>query len=107
MIEDHFPDELKLLLDEERMKRTYKQVVDRVLHFYETKSKDYNSDGVRFTDYFPEGCRDLFLAVHGKALRLRSLVGRNGPVQEPNHESISDNALDLAAYAVWMSVLSR
>ena len=92
------------------MDRSYQEVISHISALNtETKHQDYCGDTLSFQDYFIEGVRDAFMPVYGKALRLKSLVGRStdGEVSKPNHESIGDNALDLASYAVWLVVLSK
>jgi len=69
----------------------------------EGKGGDYNSGGIEFMHYWPAGPSDTWIMVHGKVLRLTSLL-RSG--REPNYESISNNCLDLCAYVTWLWVVS-
>jgi curved DNA-binding protein CbpA len=105
-----FREVLKSLQDRELMDKAYHEVISHISELNtETKHQDYCGDTLCFRDYFIEGVRDAFMPVYGKALRLKSLVGReaDGKMNAPNHESIEDNAKDLAAYSVWLAVLSH
>ena len=82
----------------------FRELLDKIQALEESKGEDYEAGGVEFTDYYPEGLSDLWLILHGKTLRLKSLV-RGG--KEPNHESVADNALDLAVYALKFAVWAR
>lgn len=75
---------------------------DQVIALNVSKGKDYESGGVKFTDYY--SCvRDVWLQVHRKALRLKSLLGDPKQTEKPNHETIRQNAIDLAGYALWLA----
>jgi len=69
----------------------------------EGKAGDYNSGGIEFIHYWPAGPSDVWIMVHGKSLRLTSLLlsGR-----EPNFESIANNCLDCASYIIWLWVIT-
>jgi len=107
-VEDKFARMFEKLLQSGKLESVKEEILTKIRDLnLKTKSEDYNSNGVNFVDYWPELTRDIFLAVHGKTLRLKSLVGRDGPVLIPNHESIEDTSLDLAAYSIWLGVLNR
>ena len=97
---------LRVLL--ERAPTLFEEIFDEMVRKnLETKAQDYNSNGVKFVDYFPEGCRDVLKTMHQKFLRLRSLVGVEGPLQQENHESIEDSGVDLSGYSLWFASLAR
>jgi len=65
----------------------------------ERKGRDYNGGGIKRDDYYIYGRRSLMTIVHGKYLRLRSLIEQE---TAPNFESIDDTLRDLANYcAIW------
>ena len=87
-----------------RFRKLLQEMLDQVETMNkETKRGDYENEDIQFVDYFQEGLRDLWCQLNGKVLRLKSLVGRKGKVRTPNHESLMDNALDLAGYALWFA----
>ncbi len=112
----------------------FKAVHNKVLDDHESKGGDYESpaqprglesdsiicstcgssmteqfEGVKFTDSYPNEYA-VFLQVQRKFCRLKALIGDPtipGTQKKPNHESIADNARDLAAFAIWLSAWSE
>lgn len=60
------------------------------------KGEDYNVGHVQFSDYFPFGHKSHVQMLYLKALRLVSLVEKNGP---PNFDSVEDTLIDMCVYA--------
>lgn len=81
------------------VKQLMTTVVDTVIH---SKAHDYEGENVKFLDYFPHGSGDVFVILHGKLLRLKSLLLEN---KQPQNESVSDNCKDLIAYTIFFMVV--
>lgn len=60
------------------------------------KGEDYNAGTVKFEDYFPFGDKSYVQILFMKALRLVSLVEKDG---ESNFEGIDDTLMDMIVYA--------
>jgi hypothetical protein len=62
------------------------------------KSEDYQNkhSTVKQSDYYPRGCLSLFDIMHGKLLRIKSVLESNN---KPNFESLEDSAKDLINYS--------
>lgn len=74
---------------------------------YEREQNSEDPEAVKFVDYY-QCVRDLWLQTNRKALRLKSLIPKpqsefTGLGNKPNFESIRDNAMDLAAFAIWLA----
>ena len=80
--------------------KSFEDFVEEILTMnLQDKAHDYESDQVSFVDYWPNGCRDLWVLPWGKCLRLKSLMSS---MSTPKCESILDNCLDLASYSAWL-----
>lgn len=73
------------------------RLCEPVAELVDRKGKDYNQ-GVRLEQYFPLGHASHITMIHLKALRLVSLLLKDG---EPVFESIDDTCSDLLAYVVF------
>jgi len=75
------------------------EILEECARLLERKGRDYNGGGIVRDDYYIYGRKSLMTIVHGKYLRLRSLIDQEGA---PNFESIDDTLRDLANYcAIW------
>lgn len=61
------------------------------------KGQDYNN--VPQADYYPNGLEDIWVMMHQKMTRIRSLL-KAGPCEQ-NYEGIEDSARDLINYAAF------
>jgi len=73
------------------------------------KDEDYNSGGVKVTDYFDYDGRGkmpekVFHDVWRKTLRLKSLIFSG---KKPKNEALEDNCLDLMNYAAFLYAALR
>lgn len=73
------------------------------------KNNDYNSGGVKITDYFDYEGKEkmpekIFHEVWKKTLRLRSLIFSG---KKPKNEALEDNCLDLMNYAAFLYAALR
>jgi len=82
------------------------KVLNECVELQRKKSKDYQSaaSSVRQADYYPSGCRTIWDIMHGKMLRLKSLMEADA---EPNFEGIEDSAKDLINYASFFVSYAR
>lgn len=80
----------------------FRSVHEKIIQDHTSKGEDYESDDVKFTDSYPN-LYSLWLQVNRKACRLKALLGDPYSQKQPRHESIADNARDLAAFAIWLS----
>lgn len=96
MLHEKFDEQLAVLFAECGKK------VGEIQDLHRKKGEDYENE-VGFTEYYEEGLRDLWILLNRKTLRLKSLVGREGQVREPNYEKISEEAMELASFALWFS----
>jgi hypothetical protein len=83
----------------------HSKVLSKALDIYETKMQDYQNpkSSVQQVDYYPRGVLTILDIMHGKMLRLRSLIEayEHNPNHSPNYESLEDNVLDLINYAAF------
>lgn len=67
------------------------------------KSRDYQNPNstVQQADYYPNGVQSIHDTMHGKMLRMKSVMEamRNDPNYSQNFESLEDSAKDLINYA--------
>ena len=66
------------------------------------KANDYQNPNstVRQADYYPNGVQSIHDTMHGKMLRMKSVMeAMRGEGYDPNFESLEDSAKDLINYA--------
>jgi len=67
------------------------------------KANDYQNKNSRIlqADYYTNGCATIHDIMHGKMLRMQSVMEamQNDPSYNPNFESLEDSAKDLINYA--------
>jgi hypothetical protein len=82
---------------------TPRDILKEALTIQEKKSRDYQNgiSSVRQSDYYPRGCRTIHEIMHGKMLRMKSILDtcEQSNDYEPNFESLRDSAVDLINYA--------
>jgi len=70
------------------------EVLNECAELMRRKGQDYNR--VPQAEYYPNGLQDIWVMMHQKMTRLRSLLAADG---DTNFESIDDTARDLINYA--------
>ena len=69
------------------------------------KSNDYQNPNsrIRQADYYPRGCATILDVMHGKVLRLQSVIEAMelDPDYSQNFESLEDSAKDLINYSTF------
>lgn len=78
------------------------KVLRECIELQEKKGADYQaaSSSVRQADYYIRGVDTIYDTMHGKMLRMRSLMDRaRSGDNDPNFESLEDSAKDLINYA--------
>lgn len=70
------------------------EVLNECAELMRKKGKDYNR--VPQAEYYPNGLQDIWVMMHQKMTRLKSLLLND---ETPNFESIDDTARDLINYA--------
>lgn len=65
------------------------------------KSDDYQNEAsaVKQADYYPRGVETIHDIMHGKMLRMVSLMEKSKAGRTPNFEGLEDSAKDLINYA--------
>ena len=66
------------------------------------KSNDYQNkySSVKQADYYPRGCYTILDIMHGKMLRIKSILeAMESNNYDPNFESLEDSAKDLINYS--------
>ena len=66
------------------------------------KSNDYQNknSSIKQADYYPRGCFTILDIMHGKVLRMRSVLeAMESNNYDPNFESLEDSAKDLINYS--------
>ena len=67
------------------------------------KSNDYQNaeSRIKQAQYYPRGCATILDLIHGKILRMYSVMEamENDKTYNPNFESLEDSAIDLINYA--------
>jgi hypothetical protein len=76
------------------------RVLERAAELQRRKAQDYQSrvSQVRQADYYPNGLTTILDIVHGKVLRVRSVVAKMDAGAEPNFESLEDSIVDAINY---------
>ena len=85
----------------------FAKILVSLKEIHSSKQSDYNSSGIQFRDYIPDGLRTLHSVIRGKVVRLKSLIGDEGYVVKAKHEPTSDSATDLAVYALLMAAVAK
>jgi len=70
------------------------EILNECAELMRKKGKDYNR--VPQAEYYPNGLQDIWVMMHQKMTRLKSLLLNS---ETPNFESIDDTARDLINYA--------
>lgn len=82
---------------------TPKDILQEALLIQDKKARDYQNgvSDVQQADYYPRGCRTIHEIMHGKMLRMKSILdtAESSGEYEPNFESLRDSAIDLINYA--------
>ena len=66
------------------------------------KSEDYQNknSSIKQADYYPRGCFTILDIMHGKMLRIKSVLeAMESNNYDPNSESLEDSAKDLINYS--------
>lgn len=74
------------------------------------KANDYQNPNstVRQADYYPNGVQSIHDVMHGKMLRMKSVMeAMRGNDYDPNFESLEDSAKDLINYASFFVAYCR
>lgn len=74
------------------------------------KANDYQNPNstVRQADYYPNGVQSIHDVMHGKMLRMKSVMeAMRGKDYDPNFESLEDSAKDLINYASFFVAYCR
>lgn len=73
------------------------------------KGRDYQNPNstVRQADYYPNGVQSIHDVMHGKMLRMKSVMEAMQHGSEPNFESLEDSAKDLINYASFFVAYCR
>jgi len=73
------------------------EIFNKCLAIQQAKSEDYQNkkSSIKQIDYYPQGALSIMNMIHTKTTRLWSLLESH---EDPNYESIEDNALDLINY---------
>lgn len=70
------------------------------------KANDYQnpSSRIRQANYYPRGCATILDIIHGKILRMYSVLEamESDPDYNPNFESLEDSCKDMINYASFM-----
>lgn len=74
------------------------EVLNECADLMRRKSAVYNRSGVRQAEYYPNGVRDLWVLMHQKMTRIKSILSEDGP---NDFESISDSLMDLINYSAF------
>lgn len=77
-------------------KRYAIQVLHECADLMERKGQAYNR--IPQAEYYPNGLSDIWVMMHQKMTRIRSLLTESG---ENNFESLEDSARDLINYAAF------
>lgn len=92
------------------MKESLK-VLQEAAELQTRKSNDYqnSSSDILQADYYPHGCQTIYDSMHGKMLRIRSVMNAmdKDPDYKPNFESLEDSAVDLINYASFFVAYMR
>jgi hypothetical protein len=92
------------------MKESLKVLQEAAL-LQEKKSGDYQNPNsrVRQADYYPHGIATILDIMHGKMLRLYSVLEamESDPNYSPNFESLEDSGIDLCNYASFLVAYLR
>lgn len=87
------------------------EVLKECIELQNKKSNDYQNPNstIRQADYYPNGCQTILDTIHGKVLRMRSVMEAmvHDPDYKPNFESLEDSAKDLINYASFFVAYSR
>lgn len=79
------------------------QVLNECIALQNAKANDYQNKNSRIlqADYYTNGCSTIHDIMHGKMLRIQSVMEamQNDPNYSPNFESLEDSAKDLINYA--------
>jgi len=78
------------------------QVLSECISLQNAKANDYQNKNSRIlqADYYTNGCATIHDIMHGKMLRMQSVMEamQNDPNYAPNFESLEDSAKDLINY---------
>jgi hypothetical protein len=79
------------------------EVLAECIALQNAKANDYQNKNSRIlqADYYTNGCATIHDIMHGKMLRMQSVMEamQNDPSYNPNFESLEDSAKDLINYA--------
>lgn len=72
----------------------------KAIELQEKKGRDYQNPNsrVRQADYYPHGVYSILDTVHGKILRMYSVLESMEAGASPNFESVQDSAIDAINY---------
>ena len=73
------------------------EVLEECAELMRKKGQDYNN--IPQAEYYPNGLSDIWVMMHQKMTRLRSLLKSES--DKENFESIQDSARDLINYAAF------
>lgn len=79
-------------------RQQYLDLINPAIVMVAKKGEDYNQGEASLDKYFPFGDYSYVQMIHLKALRLVSLIGKDGI---PNFDSAKDTVYDLLNYAVF------
>ena len=83
------------------------EILKQAAEIIDKKGSDYQNPNsrVRQADYYPRGCFTILDIMHGKMLRMHSLLEtmEKDPRTSPNYESLEDSAVDLINYAAFFA----
>lgn len=86
-------------------------VLQEAIELQLRKANDYQNEytNIQQADYYPRGCATILDVIHGKVLRMRSVMEAmdSDPDYKPNYESLEDSAKDLINYASFFVEYSR
>ena len=86
---------------------TPNEALNKAAELFASKSQDYQNPAskIKHADYYPRGCATILDIIHGKVLRMYSILeGMELDLDyKPNHESLEDSAIDLINYAAFFA----
>lgn len=93
----------------EKNKRGSVTALEEAIELQLKKSEDYQnpSSQVRQADYYPRGVQTLLDVVHGKVLRMYSVLETMESGGKVNFESVEDSAIDSINYLSFIIAYMR
>jgi len=87
------------------------RVLQECAELQDKKSRDYQNPNSRIkqADYYPRGVASILDVMHGKLLRMYSVLEamEKDPTYNPNFESLEDSGKDMINYASFLVAYMR